>query len=169
MTPKQNSLYWREWGAVVRHCKAANLPAPDRHDLHQAALGADKSHLAFSNEDFDRVLGQFRSYSRPADLGAQLRQMSQPRVRLKYAINSLAPAADYWAAIARDRFGTCDLDALSIEQLAQLRNTLADRRRARQRRERAGQVVDATSLSVNRSLRGAGPERVVTEPISVAT
>ena len=71
MTPKQNSLYWREWGAVVRHCKAANLPVPDRHDLHLAALGADMSHLAFSNEDFDRVLAQFRAQSRPADLGAQ--------------------------------------------------------------------------------------------------
>ncbi len=169
MTSKQNSLYWREWGAAVRACKAANLPAPDRHDLHLAALGADKSHLAFSNEDFDRVLGRFRSYSRPADLGAQLRQIDQPRVRLKYAVNRLAPAPEYWAAIASDKFGTADLDALSIEQLTQLRNTLADRRRARQRRERAGQVGDSTSLSVNRSLRGAGPERVATGPVSVAT
>ena len=168
MTPKQNSLYWREWGAVVRHCKAASLPAPDRHDLHQAALGADKSHLAFSNEDFDRVLAQFRAQSRPEDLGAQLRQMNQPQIRLKFAINRLAPAPEYWAAIARDKFGTADLDALTLEQLSQLRNTLADRRRARQRRERAGQVVDATSLSVNRSLRRPGAERVAAEPVSAA-
>ena len=169
MTSKQNSLYWREWGAVVRHCKASNLPAPDRHDLHLAALGADKSHLAFTNEDFDLVLGQFRAWSRPADVGAQLRQMDQPRIRLKYAINRLAPAAAYWAAIARDRFGTADLDALSLEQLTQLRNTLADRRRAHNRRERAGRLTDATSLSDTRSLRGPGPERVAAEPVSVAT
>jgi hypothetical protein len=167
MTAKQNSLYWREWGAVARYCKASSLPVPDRHSLHVAALGAAKSHLAFTNEDFDRVLGGFRSYSRPADLAAQLRQLDQPRVRLKYAVNALAPAAEYWAKIARDRFGTDDLDALSIEQLTQLRNTLAGRRRTRQRRDRAGRVTDA-ALD-NRSLRGAGPEMAATEPESVAT
>jgi hypothetical protein len=167
MTAKQNSLYWREWGAVVRFCKANGLPEPDRHSLHAAALGAEKSHLAFTNEDFDRVLGEFRSYSRPADLGGQLRQLNQPRIRLKYAVNALAPAAEYWEKIARDRFGTDDLDALSIEQLTQLRNTLADRRRARGRRDRAGCVTGA-DLD-NRSLRGAGPERLAAEPESVAS
>jgi len=170
MTTKQNSLYWREWGALVRYCKAKGLAAPDRHALHAAALGADRSHLAFTNEDFDRVLGEFRAHSRPADLGSQLRQLDQPRRRLNYAVRALAPAAEYWGKIARDRFGTEDLDALSLEQLTQLRNTLADRRRARQRRERAGQVGDSTtSLSVC-SLRGtAGPEMVATGLVSVAT
>lgn len=167
MTAKQNSLYWREWGAVVRYCKANNLPAPDRHALHAAALGASRSHLSFTNEDFDQVLGGFRSYSRPADLAGQLRQLNQPRIRLKYAVNALAPAPEYWAGIARDRFGTDDLDALSIEQLTQLRNTLSARGRARQRRDRASNATNA-DLD-NRSLRGAGPERVATEPISVAT
>jgi hypothetical protein len=167
MTTKQNSLYWREWGAVVRYCKANGLPAPDRHALHAAALGADRSHLAFTNEDFDRVLAEFRSHSRPADLVAQMRQLSQPRIRLKYAVNALAPSPEYWVRIACDKFGTDDLDALSIEQLTQLRNTVANRRRAHYRRERAGNITDATLD--NRSLRGAGPERVATEPVSVAT
>ena len=166
MTAKQNSLYWREWGALVRYCKANGLPAPDRHSLHAAALGAEKSHLAFSNEDFDRVLAEFRANSRPADIGAQLRQIAMPRIRLKYAINALAPAAEYWAKIARDKFGTADLHALSLKQLTQLRNTLADRRRARQRRQRMGEVADPAL--VNRSLRGAGPERVAAGPIPAA-
>jgi hypothetical protein len=166
MTGKQNALYWREWGAVVRYCKANGLPAPDRHALHAAALGVEKSHLAFTNEDFDQVLGQFRSYSRPADLAGQLRQLNQPRIRLKYAVNALAPSVEYWAKIARDRFGTDDLDALSIEQLTQLRNTLAARGRDHRRRDRAGRLTDADLY--NRSLRGAGPERVATEPESVA-
>ena len=167
MTAKQNSLYWREWGAVVRYCKAHGLLAPDRHSLHVAALGADKSHLAFTNEDFDRVLGEFRSFSQPADLAGQLRQLNQPRIRLKYAVNALAPAAEYWAKIARDRFGTDDLEALSIEQLTQLRNTLVSRGRARQRRDRVGRVA---STNFNRSLYGAaGPEMVATETQSVAT
>jgi hypothetical protein len=163
MTAKQNSLYWREWGAVVRYCKGNNLPVPDRHSLHMAALGASRSHLAFTNEDFDQVLGEFRARSQPTNLGAQLRQIDQPRIRLKYAVNALAPDAAYWAKIARDRFGTDDLSALSIEQLTQLRNTLAARGRARQRRERAGRVTDATFE--NGSLRGAGPERVAAEPV----
>ena len=167
MTAKQNSLYWREWGAVVRYCKGNNLPAPDRHALHAAVLAVDRSHLAFTNEDFDQVLAEFRAQSRPADLGAQLRQIAQPRIRLKYAVNALAPAAEYWAKIAHDRFGTDDLDALSIAQLTQLRNTLAARGRARQRRDRAGRVTDA-DLD-NRSLRGADPEMVAAEPIAAAT
>ena len=166
MTPKQNSLYWREWGAVARYCKASGLAAPDRHALHASALGADKSHLAFTNEDFDLVLAEFRSHSRPADLVAQLQQLNQPRIRLKYAIRALAPAAEYWSRIARDRFGTDDLDALTVEQLTQLRNTLADRRRAARRRQAAGCVTDAPLD--NRSLRGAGPVRAATEPFSVA-
>lgn len=116
MTAKQTSLYWREWGALVRHCKGGNLPPPDRHSLHVAALGADRSHLAFTNEDFDRVLAEFRAYSRPADIGAQLRQLAQPRIRLKYAVNALSPDAAYWAKIARDKFGSDDLDALSIDR-----------------------------------------------------
>jgi hypothetical protein len=167
MTLKQNSLYWREWGALVRHCKAASLPAPDRHDLHMAALGEDKSHLAFSNEDFDQVLGVFRAHSRPADIGSQLRQIEQPRIRLKYAIRALAPATSYWSKISRDRFGT---DALSVEQLTQLRNTLKERRRARMLRSHPGREPgDSTTLSANRSLRGAGPEMVAVEPVSGCT
>jgi hypothetical protein len=157
MTPKQNALYWREWGAVVRQCKASNLPVPERHDLHLEALGAHKSHLAFSNEDFDQVLAQFRTYSRPADLGAQLRQTRQPRIRLAYAVNALASAA-YWAAIARDRFGTDDLEALSLEQLTQLRNTLKARRDARRK---AGSPAGGGSISDTCSLRGAGADRVL--------
>ena len=96
-----------------------------------------------------------------------MRQLNQPRIRLKYAVNALAPAAEYWAEIARDRFGTDDLDALSIEQLTQLRNTLAARGRARQRRDRAGRATDADFD--NGSLRGAGPGMVATETQSVAT
>ena len=167
MTTKQNSLYWGEWGAMVRYCKANNLPAPDRHALHAAALGADRSHLSFTNEDFDRVLAEFRAHSRPADVSAQLRQLAMPRIRLKYAINALAPASEYWGKIARDRFGTDDLDALSIEQLTQLRTTLANRRRVHHMRERLSNTTDGDL--VHRSLRGAGPARVAAGPVSVAT
>jgi hypothetical protein len=166
MTPKQNALYWREWGAVVRYCRAKGLVVPDRHDMHLSALGAHRSHLAFTDDDFDKVLAEFRAHSRPDDVGAQLRQLSQPRIRLKYAINSMAQGRNYWIRIARDRFGTEDLDALSAEQLTQLRMTLENRRRAQRRQQRASAVED-TDLD-NRSLRGAGPETAAAEA-SLAT
>ena len=167
MTAKQDALYWREWGAVVRCCKATGLPVPDRHALHGAAMGFGRSHLAFTNEDFDQVLGVFRSYSRPDDLVGQLRQLNQPRARLMYAVKALAPSAEYWAGIARDRFGTSDLEALSTDQLTQLRNTLTARGRACQRRNRAVRGADA--YLHDRSLRGAGPGTVASETESVAT
>jgi hypothetical protein len=153
MTRKQDFLYWREWQAVRELYTSLNLPAPDRHALHQAALGADKSHKDFSNADLDKVLAHFRSLSDPANVQAQLRQIDQPKTRLKYAINLLSsqladrgrspsaaapppggpstlnpqPSTGYAERIAADRFGTSDLDSLTELQLTQLRNTLADR------------------------------------------
>ncbi len=51
-------------------------------------------------------------------------------------IRRLAPEP-YWRAIARDRFGTTDETRLDLEQLRQLRITLAARARSRQRRAAA--------------------------------
>jgi hypothetical protein len=104
--------------------------------LHVKALGEDKSHLDLSNEDFDRVLAEFRSISQPDNLAAQLRQQDMPRRRLLYAINRLAPES-YWRAIARNKFGTADETRLDLEQLHQLRMTLAARARSHNRRPTA--------------------------------
>jgi len=136
MTPLQNSLYFRDWGKLRAACQQQGHPVPDRHELHIRALGQDKSHLDFTNEDFDRVLAEFRAVSRPDDLAAQLRQHAQPRTRLLYTIMRLAPEP-YWQAVARDKFGTTDLDNLDLEQLRQLRITLAARARSRERRQPA--------------------------------
>ena len=127
MTALQNSLYFREWGSVRTACKQQGFPIPDRHSLHVKALGQDKSHLQFSNEDFDLVLAQFRALSQPENLAAQLRQQDMPRRRLMYSIARLAPE-HYWRAIARDKFGTPDETRLDMDQLHQLRMTLAARR-----------------------------------------
>ena len=136
MTSAQNSLYFREWGRVRAACKQQGFPLPDRHSLHVKALGQDKSHLDFTNEDFDLVLAEFRALSQPDNLAAQFRQQDQPRRRLLYTIRRLAPEP-YWRAIARDKFGTTDLDRLDLVQLHQLRITLAARSRSRQRRQAA--------------------------------
>ena len=136
MTALQNRLYFREWGRVRAACKQQGFPIPDRHVLHVKALGLDKSHLAFTNEDLDQVLAEFRAISQPDNLAAQLRQQDQPRRRLLYSIWRMAPEP-YWRAIARDKFGTADETSLDLEQLRQLLITLADRARSRQRRAAA--------------------------------
>ena len=136
MTPAQNALYFREWGRVRAVCKQQGFPIPDRHDLHVKALGLDKSHLDFTNGDFDQVLAEFRAISQPDNLAAQLRQQDMPRRRLLYSIRRLA-AEPYWRAIAQDRFGTADETRLDLVQLTQLRITLAARSRSRSRRQAA--------------------------------
>jgi hypothetical protein len=136
MTPAQNALYFREWGRVRSVCKQQGFPIPDRHDLHVKALGLDKSHRDFTNADFDRVLAEFRAISQPDNLAAQLRQQNMPRRRLLYGIRRLA-AEPYWRAIAQDKFGTADESRLDLDQLTQLRITLAARARARSHRQAA--------------------------------
>ena len=136
MTALQNSLYFREWGRVRTACKQQGFPIPDRHSLHVKALGLDKSHLDFTNDDFDRVLAEFRALSQPDDLPAQLRQQDMPRRRLLYSIMRRAPEP-YWRAIARDKFGTDDETRLDLAQLTQLRITMAARSRSRTRRQAA--------------------------------
>lgn len=139
MTASQNSLYFREWGRVRTTCKEQGFPVPDRHSLHVKALGQDRSHLDFTNEDFDLVLAEFRALSQPDSLAAQLRQQDQPRRRLLYSIRRLADEP-YWRAIAQDKFGTADETRLDLDQLTQLRNTLAARS-ARKRRQLRGPAI----------------------------
>lgn len=121
MTPRQSALYWREWANVREIC-----PAADRHDLHAAALGVDKSSKRFTNADLDKVLAEFRAVSDPANLDAQLARHDQPKRRLIWRCRQLAPEA-YVARVCRDRFATEDLTLLDVGQLTQLRNTLKAR------------------------------------------
>jgi hypothetical protein len=145
MTSKQEALYWREWAAV-----RAAWPEADRHELHLRALGTDKSHKTFTNLDFDKVLAEFRSVSRPADLAAQLHQLRQAKKRLLWKITveqialltvlmdgenefeRRAVAEHYVIAVMRDRFHTENIHDLSERRpaddvdspLEMLRNTL---------------------------------------------
>ena len=135
MTSAQTKLYWREWAAVRRVCKAAALPEPDRHELHARALGADKSSTDFDNADLDRVLAEFRAISQPASVSAQLRQQRQPRRRMEFSIDELllciglyvADAEAYAASICLARFKSPDFRELSERELEQFRWTLAGR------------------------------------------
>lgn len=157
MSPKQESLYWREWGAVHKAD-----PSVDRHDLHIAALGEDKSHKTFSNEEFDKVLGQMRAISRPTDLDGQLRQLNQRKTRLIWKICQEQATllavyqknAYYIYTVALDKFPRLRADTaspdssfklqeilnhLDPEQLEHLRSTLAAR--INDLRKRAGHTI----------------------------
>lgn len=92
MTPKQESLYWREWASARAALRDLGHKLPDnelRHWLTAQALGADKPHRAFNNIDFDLWLGVARGYSAMADLGEQLRLQEQPLRRCLFACNAL--------------------------------------------------------------------------------
>lgn len=134
MTPKQNTLYWREWSAAK---KAGDLTDADRYTLMEEALcgaglrpagSADvpSAHLSskdLTNEDLDKVLAAFRAISRPTSLNAQLRQQAMPKTRLLHRIEQqlqlLALFVDhpcnYAKSILQDRFDTSFLEDLSAD------------------------------------------------------
>ena len=136
MTPKQESLYWREWAAVRRVD-----PEADRHALHARAevrrhglvtIGAPQSHKVFDNDDFSGVLALFRSISQPTQIAPQLRHVDEHRRRLIWKIEQLAPEA-YRAVILRDRFAGKVLADLSDEDLKQMLYTLSARANAQRK------------------------------------
>src|ERR1041385_6065139 len=96
LTRNQNALYWREWSAAKR----VLMPGRDtwtkdeettrRHELHIQALGDEKSHVDFNNDDFDKVLAAFRAISQPGNLNAQLHALNGQRKRLLFGIRNLA-------------------------------------------------------------------------------
>lgn len=140
MTSNQNSLYWREWGAVSRRCKADGLELPDRHELHAKALGADKSHKDFTNPDFDKVLAEFRAWSQPGDIRAQMQQEAMTETRMLWVLDhellpkllvvldglptcrpkALGVAQNYVAAIAANKYGERDFRRLPATDLQNL-------------------------------------------------
>ena len=138
MSPKQDKWYWREWGKVSRFCRTHNLPQPDRHALHVQALGADKSHTKFDDDDFDDVLSVFLAISEPANFDAQLRLTKMRRTRRVYAVRKLADEP-YIRAITggedgtKGKFHTWDWEALSLDNLRDLRNTLCARKPTRRK------------------------------------
>lgn len=143
MNASQISLYWREWAALRRWCLDHGVPVPDRHEVHRRALGGqDASSRALTNPEFDKILAAFRAISQPDSLLPQLRAGEQPRRRLLWRIERMAPP-NYTAAVAHGKFGTDDLQALDASQLTQLRNTLAARQNSLRRKQRqADRVTD---------------------------
>lgn len=102
MSPAQNALYWREWSATKRALMSQiGRGGPGRstwtkfeentrrHEITLKALGHDKSHVDFSNSEFDLVLAELRAISRPDDLNAQLRQTRGAHIRAQHLLDRL--------------------------------------------------------------------------------
>jgi hypothetical protein len=166
MTAKQNALYWSEWQKAKRAARqsGSDLTECERHTIHIEALGPSgtESHKDFSNEDFDKVLALFRAISNPNSINAQLRQIEQRSTRLLKRIQDqlkclalfLDHPESYVQALLSKRFHVeliIDLGDDSIlrlskstgepiddSELEMFRNTLADRRLSKFRREYIG-------------------------------
>lgn len=145
MSPKQTKMYWREWKACWAAMRAADSDLDwrqanqKRHDLHRAALGYPRSSSDLENRELDAVLGAMRAWSRPADMGTQVRIQNQTRLRMLWKItNHLLPrlaellgaehdAEHYAMHLLLDRWKTNDHTTLSDRHLREFLMTLEQR------------------------------------------
>lgn len=77
-------------------------------------------------DDFTRLKAACLAVIRPADLDSQMRQAEMPKTNRICAIQKLVPES-YWRAEAGRKFGTDDLELLTLDQLTELRNHCAAR------------------------------------------
>jgi hypothetical protein len=103
--------------AVGRQLQSAN-------DLNSTTdVDAVKRHLGSLAENLTAIMDT-------ATAGARRRLVYQIG-KLSQQLSSSATPMAYAHTIARDRFGTADIDSLTDDQLTQLRNTLSNRVTAR--------------------------------------
>lgn len=150
LSKSQQFKFWSDW---KKACTIQGWTKPagwspaqienERYSLLRRA-GFDSLTEVDHLEGFDRVLAELAAIIQPNSIDAQLRQQDQPIHRLKHAIALLAPGNNYLKAVMRDKFSTDDWDTLSLDQLTQLRNTLAARRSARRRKEVSAKIVSDT-------------------------
>jgi hypothetical protein len=150
LSKPQQSRFWREWSAACRRqgwTKSAGWSDSQiDNERHALLLRAGFSSLTEVDHlaGFDLLLAELAAINHPDDIGSQLRQSSQPKTRLIYAINTLAHKIApsklssgqnaYLAAILLDRVGHTNLDDLSEQELTQIRNTLTARSKSKSRR-----------------------------------
>jgi hypothetical protein len=149
MTPKQTKLYWLKWGQV---CESHGWTALNtdldarRKSCHVLALGTPKSSKDFSNADLDRVLNVFSSLIDSDDLATQIDRQAYEtgdddpgeRKRILHKIASLGLEQPYITKVTRNMYHTSRFTDLTLDQLLNLRNTLANRARVRDQHQKAG-------------------------------
>ena len=90
MTPRQQAMYWAEWGKLRDVLRARGKTSAEieahRGALTVRALGAAKSSKLFTNSDLDRVIAAIKAATQPSDFAAQMRQQNQPDERRAAAL-----------------------------------------------------------------------------------
>lgn len=140
MNAKQQKLYLSRWLAVkgILVTCAGMTPKEaeeERHRIHVAALGVDKSSKTFTNAELDRVLDEFDKYLAVRSGQVGQRAVEGPRLRAIKGVEAVGWPEPYVEVLSRNKFGTIEWRGLSEEQLKQLKVTLVMRMRARQKRD----------------------------------
>lgn len=120
----KDGKYWREWQAVHKA-----KPELDRHAFHMEIFGEDKSHVDFTNDDFDDFLSACKAITEPGNLQAQLDYLNGRKKRLLFGINRAA-APEYVAGIVErmsreGKIKSSRLDLLDPKDLRSVRIVLA--------------------------------------------
>lgn len=132
--PNMDDIYQRIWTIAEQRAGAACGPMPDdfRHACHVVALGRDKSSYELDNKELDRVVALFRLLAEPDDLAATmtwLNPQEEQRKRMLWWIRNRC-VESYVVAVAREKFGTDNWQALSCEGVKELHMTLKHRQNA---------------------------------------
>jgi hypothetical protein len=110
-----------------RDVSADNL----RHACHVAVVGRQASSKSLNNSELDKILNLFRVLHSPTLTHLNAWQDGGEAGESKRHLFAIRRAdAAYVARIARDKFGTADIENLTLAQLRQLSLTLRHRPRA---------------------------------------
>jgi len=118
----KDGLYWRAWTAAKAVLMAGRETwtkaeeEAERHALHVKALGEDKSHVDFTNDDFDDFLGACKAITEPDNLQAQLDFLEGRKKRLLFGI-ARAAAPEYVAGIVERMSREGNLSASRLDML----------------------------------------------------
>lgn len=124
LSPKQSSLYWKQWSAVCEFMGWKQSDDNRRYALHSEA-GCVQSKTKFDNQDFDRYL----TYC--ARLMGRKNFRDRDRERLVWRVREDAKNADlskeYLQMLSRDMFGLGCWEELALDDLEKFRNTVHNR------------------------------------------
>lgn len=142
MNRNQELKYFKLWRQV---CAVKGWKSGDnarRHAVHESVFGYDLSHKEMDNRHVDKIFNAFRLMADDTNLDAALFFEDLDREERKRLIWRIKRLADepYIKSIAADVFKTSYWEALNVEQLTWMRNTLCSRTAAQKRRAAAGEA-----------------------------
>jgi hypothetical protein len=129
MTRDQWGTYWRLIGQVC-HAQGVKDAAGREEVRKMIHLRAFTRPVSAKDIDHLKMFDDFKAAClailKPNDLNAQLAQANMEKTQFIHRIKELAPEL-YWRAEAMRKFGTEDLERLSVDDLTMLRNHLQAR------------------------------------------